>query len=120
MDYISYFQAMKPVSLPGTALVIKEEINENGFPHGMLLLKMLQNQNLYCKWNILKECHPKKVKGRNANSQFLPENQESITIFLFPTSPKNLWENIGAGKVGSSHLKSEGEQTLSSQGSHST
>lgn len=49
MDYISDLQTMKLVFLPGIVLVIKGEVKENCFPHGMLLLKILNSQNLYCK-----------------------------------------------------------------------
>lgn len=42
--------------------------DEKCFPDGMLFLKIFQSQNLHCKWNILKEFIPRKVKARNAKS----------------------------------------------------
>lgn len=82
MDEISDFQTVKPVSFPGKALVIKGEVNENCFPHGMLLLKTPTGQNRICK-NILIKFNPKRVavemltacsclaiKSRNSQSYF--------------------------------------------------
>lgn len=37
---------------------------------------------LYCKWNILKACNSRRITGRNANSLFLPDNQEFLLLLL--------------------------------------
>lgn len=61
MDEIRDFQTLKPVSFPGTALVIKGEVHENCSPRGKLLLKIPTSQNLICKEDILTGFDPRRV-----------------------------------------------------------